>query len=82
MSSFGGVTRRMSRATIEILRDNLTLVPFVTLGGVATAGFNVLMQRVLEPDVYGETFVVLGVLSVLATPSLMIQTVVARSSAT
>ena len=71
----------MSRATIEILRDNLTLVPFVTLGGVATAGFNVLMQRVLEPDVYGETFVVLGVLSVLATPSLMIQTVVARSSA-
>lgn len=75
------ITRRISRATIDILRDNLTLVPFVTVGGLATVGFQILLSRSLEPEVYGETFAVLGVLSLLATPSLLIQTVVARSSA-
>ncbi len=71
----------MSRATIEILRDNLTLVPFVVVGGLATVGFQILLSRTLAPAVYGETFAVLGVLSLLATPALLIQTVIARSSA-
>ena len=71
----------MSRATIEILRDNLTLVPFFTAGGLAAAGFQVLLSRSLEPTVYGETFAVLGMLSLLGTPSLLIQTIIARSSA-
>lgn len=71
----------MSRATIEILRDNLTLVPFVAVGGLASAGFQVLISRSLEATVYGETFAVLGVLSLLGTPVLLIQTIIARSSA-
>lgn len=76
-----GVTARMSRATIEILRDNLTLIPFVTAGGLAAAGFQVFLSRSLEKEIYGETFVVLGVLSVLGASTLVIQTVLARSSA-
>lgn len=71
----------MSQATIALLRDNLTLVPFVAVGGLATVGFQLLLSRSLEPTVYGETFAVLGVLSLLATPSLLIQTVIARSTA-
>ena len=81
MSILGGVTGRMSRATIEILRDNLTLVPFVAVGGLASAGFQVLISRSLEATVYGETFAILGVLSLLGTPVLLIQTIIARSSA-
>ena len=81
LSASGGVTGRMSRATIEILRDNPDAGAVFSAGGLAAAGFQVLLSRSLEATVYGETFAVLGMLSLLGTPSLVIQTIIARSSA-
>ena len=67
--------------TLELLKDNLTLVPFIIVGGGATSAFSLLMARALPAAAFGEAFAVLATLSLLATPSNVIQTVVARSTA-
>ena len=69
------------RAAFAVLRDNLTLIPFLLAGGAATAGFQLLMARVLPPAAYVEAFVMLAAISLLATPSNLIQTVITRSTA-
>ncbi len=51
------------------------------MGGGATAAFSLLMARALPAAAFGEAFAVLATLSLLATPSNVIQTVVARSTA-
>ncbi|MBM4438470.1 MAG: hypothetical protein FJ029_14865, partial [Actinobacteria bacterium] len=76
-----GVIRFASRAVREVVRDNLTLVPFILVAGAATSGFQVLMARALPPAAYAEAFAVLATLSLLATPTGVIQAMVARSAA-
>jgi len=75
------VIRFASRAVREVVRDNLTLVPFILVAGAATSGFQVLMARALPPAAYAEAFAVLATLSLLATPTGVIQAMVARSAA-
>ena len=69
------------RGATDILRDNATLLPFLLVGGGGITAFQLLIARALPPAAYAETIAVLAILSLLATPATVIQTVVARATA-
>ena len=67
--------------TAQLLHDNATIIPFFVLGSAATSMFQLVMARFLEPENYGAAVAILGGLSLLVTPSQVIQTLIARRTA-
>ena len=67
--------------TAQLLHDNATIIPFFVLGSAATSMFQLVMARYLEPENYAAAVAILGGLSLLVTPSQVIQTLIARRTA-
>ena len=67
--------------TAQLLHDNATIIPFFVLGSAATSMFQLVMARFLEPENYAAAVAILGGLSLLVTPSQVIQTLIARRTA-